>query len=255
MILKLGSTGDEVRALQAALKAAGFDPNGVDGIFGLDTHLSVIAFQTAHKLTVDGEVDWPRGETATALGVAATPAPTMASPADASYAACLAFTLQQEGGFVDNPADPGGATNHGITIATLEAYQHGATIEMLKSISPDLVSAIYRRDYWTVMGAGNLPDGVNLMVFDFGVNAGPARSVGFLQIVAGVKRDGLDGALTQAAIAKMSPIDVIAKLSGLQRAYYQALPGFNTFGDGWIARTERRVTLALKMAAPKGQTA
>ena len=173
--------------------------------------------------------------------------------ADASYAACLAFVLQEEGGWADNPDDPGGQTMEGITLRTLESYQHGATADDLRNISPDLVSAIYRREYWTVMGCGNLPDGVNLVVMDFGVNAGPSRSVGYLQVVAGVRRDGIDGAITQGAIAKMSPTAVIAKLAGLQKAHYQALPTFDEFGDGWMARCpnheDRDASLSVKEGA------
>ena len=165
----------------------------------------------------------------------------------ANFPACLAFTLTAEGGFSDNSDDPGGATNFGITLRTLQSFQHGATVDDLRAITQETVSTIYRREYWAVMGCDNLPSGPDLMIFDFGCNAGPARSVGFLQVVAGVRRDGIDGAITRAAITKMSPTAVIAKLSGLQRAYYQALPDFDDFGDGWLARTERRVAAALRL--------
>ena len=67
MILHLGSSGYEVVALQRLLLAAGFDPNGVDGVFGLSTEGAVRRFQNARGLSVDGEVTWPTGETADAL--------------------------------------------------------------------------------------------------------------------------------------------------------------------------------------------
>jgi lysozyme len=67
MLLRQGSSGPEVKILQAALLAAGFDPDGDDGIFGPDTKTAVTRFQHAHGLTVDGLVDWPNGETARAL--------------------------------------------------------------------------------------------------------------------------------------------------------------------------------------------
>jgi lysozyme family protein len=173
-----------------------------------------------------------------------------------NFTACLAFTLKEEGGFSDNADDPGGITNRGITLRTFQAFQHGATADDLRAISDATVATIYRREYWTVMGCDHLPAGVDLCVFDFGVNAGPARAVGYLQVVTGVRRDGVDGAVTQAAAAKMSPSLVISKLSGLQRAHYQALPGFSEFGEGWIARTERRVMAAIGLIpTSKGQTA
>lgn len=161
---------------------------------------------------------------------------------------CLAFTLAEEGGWSDNAADPGGATNKGITLRTFQSFLHGATVDDLRIISPAMVSTIYHREYWQIMGCDNLPGGIDLMIFDFGVNAGPARSVMYLQTVAGVRRDGIDGAITQAAVAKMSVSETIAKLNGLQVAHYRALPDFNRFGDGWLARSERRVKRALGLS-------
>jgi lysozyme family protein len=164
-----------------------------------------------------------------------------------SFPAALAFVLTQEGGWVDDPADPGGATNKGITLRTFRSFQHGATAADLRAISDAMVSVIYHREYWSVMGCDHLPAGVDLMVFDFGVNAGPSRSVQFLQAVAGVRRDGIDGALTQAAVGKMPGTTVITKLNGLQVAFYRSLPEFDRFGDGWLARGERRLKAAIAM--------
>lgn len=168
-----------------------------------------------------------------------------ASPND--FPTSLAFTLSQEGGWTDSADDPGGCTNKGITLRTLQSYQHGATATDLRNISDAMTATIYHREYWAVMACDGLPSGVNLMCFDFGVNAGPSRSIGFLQVTAGVRRDGIDGAVTQAAIAKMSPTGVITTLAGLQRAYYRALPEYPDFGDGWMARTDRRLKTAIAM--------
>lgn len=162
-----------------------------------------------------------------------------------TFPIALAFTLDQEGGWSDNTDDPGGLTNRGVTLRTLQAFQHGATADDLRNISEATLETIYRREYWSVMGCDNLPAGVDLMVFDFGVNAGPARSVGYLQVVAGVRRDGVDGAQTQAAVAKLAPTNVITKLNGLMVAHYRALPSFDEFGDGWLARSERRLKAAI----------
>lgn len=170
--------------------------------------------------------------------------------AAANFPASLAFTLQEEGGWSDDPDDPGGQTMMGITLRTFQAFFHGGTADQLRAITSDQAGTIYRRNYWGLMGCDNLPAGVDLMAFDFGVNAGPSRSITYLQVVAGTGRDGIDGALTEAAVAKMSPTLVIAKLSRLQRAHYQALPQFDEFGSGWLARTDRRVKLALSLVQP-----
>jgi lysozyme family protein len=170
-----------------------------------------------------------------------------------NFDACLAFTLAQEGGLVDNPSDPAGLTNKGVTLATFLAYYPNLGADGLRVINDVQVANIYRVGYWDAYIEGDLlPPGVNLMAFDFGVTAGPGRSADYLEVVAGTTVDNVDGPITEAAIAKMPPTDVITRLSGLQRAHYKALPTFPTFGDGWLARTDRRVTAALKMIQPTG---
>lgn len=85
-VLREGSAGPAVKILQAMLLSAGFDPRGDDGDFGSDTDAAVRAFQAARGLTVDGEVEWPAGETADALNAtpnAPSPASNIAVPDDA----------------------------------------------------------------------------------------------------------------------------------------------------------------------------
>lgn len=67
-ILKQGSSGPDVTALQQKLKDLGFDPNGVDGNFGPGTEKAVRAFQEAKGLGVDGKVG---PNTSAALGLEA----------------------------------------------------------------------------------------------------------------------------------------------------------------------------------------
>ena len=166
-----------------------------------------------------------------------------------NFPACLAFTLQAEGGFTNNPRDPGWhATNKGITLKTFQGYRAGATVDELRHISDKDVAAIYRSGYWNAVRGDDLPSGIDLMTFDFGVNAGPKRAVQELQHAVSVTADGELRPISMAAIAKASVSTVIAKLSGMQRAYYQSLPTFDTFGHGWMNRTDARVSAALKLA-------
>lgn len=170
--------------------------------------------------------------------------------ASENFRRCLEFVLQEEGGWADNPRDPGGKTMRGITLRTFQAFFHGGTAEQLRAITEDQAGTIYRRNYWAMIGCDNLPSGIDLMVFDFGVNAGPSRSIGYLQVIAGVTRDGIDGAITEAAVAKLPATLIITKLAGMQRAHYRALPTYDEFGDGWEARTDRRVKLAIELVKP-----
>lgn len=164
-----------------------------------------------------------------------------------NFAAFLKFVLQEEGGWADNPHDPGGKTMKGITLRTFQAFFHGGTADQLRHITDEQAGTIYRRNYWGLMGCDNLPSGVDIMIGDFGVNAGPSRSVGCLQVIAGVTRDGIDGAITEAAVAKLAATTVITKLGAMQRAHYRALPTYDDFGRGWEARTDRRLKLALEL--------
>jgi lysozyme family protein len=72
-----------------------------------------------------------------------------------TFDTCLAFTLREEGGYVDNPADPGGATNMGITLATLCQYtddpQLGAT--QVRDMTVRTARAIYQALYWNPLRA------------------------------------------------------------------------------------------------------
>lgn len=167
-----------------------------------------------------------------------------------NFQACLAFALNQEGGWSMNPKDPGGATMKGVTIATFQRYHPGATVDDLRNITYEQLTDIYRDGYWDAVRGDDLPSGVDLMVFDFGVNAGPARSVTFLQRAVGVAEDGIIGPISLAAIGKTSPVSMISTLAGLQRAHYRSLATFQTFGAGCMARTDQRVTFALRISGP-----
>src|SRR5579871_5727548 len=95
-----------------------------------------------------------------------------------SFADCLPVILRSEGGFVDDPQDPGGATNLGITLNTLSAWQgRTATVEEVKGLTPAAVAPIYQAMYWNVARCGQCPAGVDLMVFDEAVNQGPGRAI------------------------------------------------------------------------------
>jgi lysozyme family protein len=101
----------------------------------------------------------------------------------------------------------------------------------------------------------DLPAGVDLSVFDFGVNAGPRRSVEMLQSAVGVDADGDLGPISMAAISAASPATVVASLSGMQRAHYESLDTFDVFGAGWLARNERRLQAATALIPTAGATA
>lgn len=170
----------------------------------------------------------------------------------ADFAPVIAFSLQQEGGFSNNPADSGGPTNLGITLATLSHWRaRVCSIDDVRELTKAEATSIYAARYWTPICGTSLPAGIDLMTFDFGVNAGMGRSVKMLQMIIGVVQDGIVGPITLAATECSLPVlrSRIANLASLQEAYYHALSDFPTFGKGWTARNGRRQAAAMSIAS------
>ena len=167
---------------------------------------------------------------------------------EANFDPCMAFTLPEEGGYVNDPDDAGGATNRGITLNTLRDYRGDPDLGVadIKALSEDEAKAIYHENYWPQCAA--LPSGVDLMVFDMGVNAGPGRAIMQLQGILQVALDGHIGPQTLAQVAKHLAHELVASLGLVQTSYYKGLTTFWKFGKGWLGRVDRRETAALKMA-------
>lgn len=90
------------------------------------------------------------------------------------FADALALVLSFEGGYVNDPDDPGGATNKGITQKTYDAFRarDGKPKQAVLHIEPEEVERIYRRSYWVESGADTLPGKLATVVFDTAVNMG-----------------------------------------------------------------------------------
>jgi lysozyme family protein len=168
----------------------------------------------------------------------------------ANFNSCLDFVLSAEGGYVDDPLDPGGATNLGVTLRVLSEWRHTAVTKFdVQNLARDEAGAIYRARYWNVVHGDDLPAGVDLMVFDAGVNVGPGRSARMLQAVVGAAEDGAIGPETLTSVGGHHDLsDLISKLANAREAFYQSLPTFSHFGAGWTARVNRLKQLALRMA-------
>jgi lysozyme family protein len=161
---------------------------------------------------------------------------------------CVQFTLAQEGGYSDDPNDPGGATNFGITIAVLSAWRHTTcTPADVKALTQAEAEAIYGALYWNTICGESLPPGVDLMVFDGGVNTGVARAAMQLQAALAIDADGSIGPQTLAAAHEADVGKLITTLAMCQTAYYRGL-GMPEYLNGWLARVVRREALATTMA-------
>lgn len=169
----------------------------------------------------------------------------------ADFISVIAFSLVQEGGFVDDPRDPGGATNFGIVIAGLSDWRgHPCTVDDVRTMTKPEALAIYRAHYWNTIKGDSLPAGLDLMVFDYGINVGIVRAAKQLQQICGVTQDGAIGPKSVAAAAGSPSVlrSRIASLYSLQEAYYHGLAQFPIYGKGWIARCVRRQAAAAALA-------
>ena len=157
---------------------------------------------------------------------------------DRNFDRALSLVLKHEGGYVNHPSDPGGATNKGVTQATYDAWREKQALpkRSVREIAESEVTAIYRRDYWVRVQGDDLPAGVAYAVFDFAVNSGVYRASRFLQKVVGVAQDGIVGPATIAATKALSPAAVIDRLCDDRMAFLHSLGTFATFGKGWTRR-------------------
>lgn len=170
---------------------------------------------------------------------------------DRNFARALTLVLRHEGGFVNHPNDPGGATNKGVTLATFRRYvKPNGTIEDLKRITDEQVATVYRRHYWDAVLGAELPDGVDYAVFDFAVNSGVSRAARYLQAVVGATQDGVIGPATIKAARSAGPTEVIQDLCDRRLAFLKGLKTWPTFGRGWSSRVAEVRAEALKMTAP-----
>jgi lysozyme family protein len=161
---------------------------------------------------------------------------------------CLDPVLHHEGGFVDHPRDPGGATNLGCTKAVWEEWVgHPVDVQAIKDLTPEDVGPLYRKRYWDAVKADQLPVGLDYCVFDTAINSGPGRAVRFLQAVVGATQDGAIGPKTLAAVREKNPRDVINEYCDKRLEFLQSLSTWDTFGRGWGRRVEEVRQSALQM--------
>ena len=165
-----------------------------------------------------------------------------------NYDKCLETILHHEGGYVNHPEDPGGETNLGVT---KRVYQEWGGTKDMKDLTFDDVAPIYKKNYWDKMKCDDLPSGLDLCVFDFGVNAGPGRAAKYLQSLIGTVADGGIGPNTLAKLKEYTDEtgvkETITNYQNDRQSYYEKLSTFKTFGRGWTRRVEETTKLALEL--------
>ena len=159
-----------------------------------------------------------------------------------AFQSSLPFVLQWEGGFVNHPADPGGATNKGVTQKVYDGWRarQGQPARSVRLIEEAEVHAIYHADYWIPPRCDVLERHLDLVQFDTAVNMGVGRAVRLLQKAAGCDVDGAFGPGTQQAVEACTPADLLTGYCDAREAYYRLLVERNAklgvFLKGWLNR-------------------
>jgi len=153
-----------------------------------------------------------------------------------SFDRAIEFVLEQEGGYSNDPRDPGKETRWGISHA---AYPD----EDIFHLTLERAKSIYLRDYWTPIKADQLPDAVAFVLMDAAVNMGVGTAVKCLQRALGVISDGEVGTQTITYAQAADLKNLLAGFCSERIAIYSSLPTWGTYGRGW---TNRAVKAALE---------
>lgn len=151
------------------------------------------------------------------------------------------FVLEAEGGLVDDPRDPGGLTNFGISIKAFPNVD-------IRNLTVDTATAIYKKEYWDKCKCDQLPGPVAFLVFDAAVNQGAGAAARALQAALGVGVDGVIGTNTIAAAQGKDATGLAAEVVARRIVAYGNDPKFATYGLGWSRRLARAHQLALQGA-------
>lgn len=163
----------------------------------------------------------------------------------------LAFTLQWEGGYVNDPDDSGGATNHGITGHTYDSYRDSLKLprQSVQLLTDADTAKIYEEMYWVPAKCPQMPDKLAIAHFDTAVNCGVTSAIKMLQRAVGVEDDGVYGAITAAEITHQGDALIIPYLDERRARYRQivaAKPSQEKFLKGWLARVNALEDLVSK---------
>ena len=165
-----------------------------------------------------------------------------------NFEKALALVLQHEGGYVNHPSDPGGRTNLGVTQRVWEQYVgHPVDEAEMRSLTKEMVSPLYRKEYWDAVQGDKLPCGADYLAFDFAVNAGSFRSIKTIQRALNITADGVIGPVTLKAIQDANAEDFINNFTNAKESFYRSLANFPTFGRGWLNRVAESKRIAEEM--------
>lgn len=146
-----------------------------------------------------------------------------------AFDSALRVVLANEGGYSNNPSDPGGETNYGI------CKRDHPDVD-IKNLTVEQAGIIYRAQYWDKIKGDSLPYPLSLFAFDAAVNQGVDAAIKMLQKAVGVAQDGILGVQTMDAVHRADQKYLSAKFMAARAMRYIGTRNFDQFGTGWITR-------------------
>ena len=173
-----------------------------------------------------------------------------------SFEDAVEFVLKWEGGLSDHPNDPGGITNYGISIKFAGSIKfditgdNKTTAADIRNLTRPRAKQIYKDHFWLAANCDQMPEGINLAVFDAAVNMGVRRAIMFLQMSVRTKPDGIWGPNTRAALESANRFSTLWEYQARRNRFYGKIRNFDTFGLGWMRRSADCHQTAARLLRP-----
>ena len=146
-----------------------------------------------------------------------------------SFDKAFALTVGVEGGYVNDPADPGGETKYGVSKRAHPDVD-------IKSLTLEQAQAIYKRDYWQQASCERMPPKIAIAVFDSAVHHGPKTAIKLLQRALKVADDGEYGRITHGTLQSRDANETLDLLLAQRAIYLTTCPAWPTYKLGWLKR-------------------
>lgn len=142
------------------------------------------------------------------------------------------YILSEEGGYVNDPRDPGGETKYGISKRSFPEVD-------IKHLTRDEAKNIYREQYYNAASCHKMSTTLALCVFDSAVNQGVGNAIKMLQEALGVLADGVIGPVTLSYLEKVDQEKLAVAFTYNRIIRYRGTINFDRYGKGWIQRAIR----------------